>query len=169
MLFRSVSIRDKGSSLLKYYLGVTPTLNIKFNDYVDGDNLRISALELRTLISDAFGNNVSILSLSSDSLRVPYTTLPAKRVPVKIDGVVEPNFQYVISGNITISQDSVDIYSDKSTLDKIKEVNTYNFEEKDLKDTLNRSIKILPIKGVRIRPEKIDMMRSEERRVGKEC
>lgn len=154
-----VSVRDKGSALLRYTLGQEPSININFLDYSDDlGKLRITIAELRSLVRDAFGAGANIITIAPDSLLINYTNLPGKKVPIRIDADVQANFQYVISGAIKANIDSVILYSDKATLSTIKNVHSYRIEEHDLKDTLYRNVRIAPIKGVRIEPERIEIM-----------
>src|SRR5574344_2559102 len=89
-----VVVKEKGTTLLRYSLGSTPTLNVSFNEYNDGENrFRISSGQLRNLISNMFGNNVTIVSVSPDSINTHYTTLPPKKVPIVFDIKASANFQ----------------------------------------------------------------------------
>ncbi|MDD2961792.1 MAG: CdaR family protein [Muribaculaceae bacterium] len=153
-----VNVKDKGSSFLKFSLGSNPSIKIDFNDYSDSNGkISVSSTELRSLLSEAFGSGVSIFNVNPDSIHLDYTTLPPKRVPVIVDAKIEPNYQYVVSGTIRPSIDSVDIYSDRNKLNEINKVYTYHFEERNLKDTLLRKVKLLSPKGVKIKPNKIDV------------
>ncbi|MEG0253572.1 MAG: YbbR-like domain-containing protein, partial [Muribaculaceae bacterium] len=154
-----VSVRDKGSALLRYSLGQEPSIDIKFKDYiVRSGRFKISSIELRSLIRDAFGAGANIISITPDSIIANYTNLPGKKVPVTIDAVVQANFQYVISGDVIAKTDSVTIFSDKATLSNINNVYTYRIEEHELKDTLYRKVKIAPLKGAKIIPESIEVI-----------
>lgn len=154
-----VSVKDKGSSLLRYSLGDSPSININFNDFRDSEgNIIISALELRTLVANSFGSGVTILSINPEMIKSKFTTLPPKKVPVIVDASVQPNLQFVISGSVVPAIDSVLVYGDRGSLDKINEVYTYHFEERNLKDTLRREVKISPIPSVKIVPSKIDVI-----------
>lgn len=152
------SIKDKGSSLLKYTLGRHPVTSINFQDYSGNGIFRVSSVELKSIIREIFGSNATIYSISPDSLYSKYTNIPGKSVPVKISCDVKTNYQYVIGGEIKSIPDSVKVYSDRSTLAMINAVNTINFSETDLKDTLIHETKIHAIKDVRIIPDKVKVV-----------
>lgn len=152
------SIKDKGSSLLKYSLGRHPVTSINFQDYSENGVFRVSSVELKSIIRDIFGSNATIYTISPDSLYSKYTNLPGKSVPVKISCDVKTNYQYVIGGTIKSIPDSVKIYSDRSTLKMINAVNTINFTETDLKDTLVHKTRIRAIKDVRIIPDMVNVI-----------
>lgn len=152
------SIKDKGSSLLKYSLWRHPVTTINFQDYSDNGVFRVSSVELKSIIRDIFGSNATIYSLSPDSLHSKYTNIPGKSVPVEVSCDIKTNYQYVISGVIKPSPDSVKVYSDRSTLAMINSVNTVHFSETDLKDTLVRETKIQPIRDVRVIPDKVNVI-----------
>lgn len=152
----NVGVKDRGVALIKFLLGKKPELKIRFGDYSNGEgNLIIGNTEFRRLIRNAFENTSTILSYSVDNMHIKYTDLPGKLVPIRLDLDIHSNMQYVIYGPIEHDVDSVKVFSDKNSLAAIEEVYTYHIEEKDLKDTLTRTVAIAPIPGTKIVPNKI--------------
>lgn len=152
----NVSVKDKGISLLKYILGKTPTLNIKFSDYASSEGVFfLSNAELKKIVKNLFENSTAIQNISLENIKLKYTDLPGKKVPVKLNSDVRPNLQYIIYGMVKQNYDSVLIYSDRNTLADIKEVYTYRIEERELTDTLIKTVSISPIKNAKIVPNKI--------------
>lgn len=152
----NVSVKDKGNALLKFIVGETPKLSINFNDYTTDEGVfYISNTELRRLIRNLFENSTVLQSISLENLNLKYTNLPGKKVPIKLDLDIRPNLQYIIYGTIKQERDSVLVYSDRNTLADINEVYTYLIEERDLTDTLIRTVTIAPIQGAKIVPDKI--------------
>lgn len=152
----NVSVKDKGNALLKFIIGETPTLNIKFNDYNAEEGLfYVSNTELRKNIRNLFENSTTIQSMSLDDINLKYTNLPGKKVPIKLDLDIRPNIQYIIYGMMKQDRDSVLVYSDRNTLADINEVYSYRVEERELTDTLIRTVTISPIQGAKIVPDKI--------------
>ena len=107
--------------------------------------------ELRSI----FSATSVITAVNPDSLRLLYTNLPPKKVPLCFDLDVQPNLQYVINGAVRSNVDSVLVYSDKNTLSALTEVYTYHVEERDLTDTLVREVAVAPIVGAKIVPKSV--------------
>ncbi len=156
----TITVKDKGSSFLKYWIKPLPKIKINFTDYGDNNSgmLRINSIRLRSAIKSAFDHEATITSVLPDHLDLKYTTLPGKKVPIRYDMDIEPNLKYVVNGPMETSQDSVLVYSDRETLAEINEVYTYHVQEFDLTDTLHRQVTIAPIVGARVEPRTISIM-----------
>lgn len=154
----SVSVKDKGISLLKFLVGKTPVLNLRFKDYALQEGVFfISNTELRRRIRGLFENSTTIQGISIENIDIKYTNLPGKKVPIRLDLDIRPNIQYVIYGSIKQDVDSAVVFSDRNTLAEIEEVYTYRVEERNLKDTLLRTVAIAPMQNVKIDPERIQL------------
>lgn len=153
-----VIVREKGTSSLKYILTSLPVISVNFNDFSDNKNIfRINNTDLKNLISKAIGSNPVILSTYPDSVKAVFTNHTPKKVPIKFNINVTPNFKYTLSGKIKCSKDSAIVYSDIQTLNKIQYVESAELIMKDLTDTLNEEIPIIPIKGTKIVPNSINV------------
>ena len=142
--------------MLKYKFGNLPTLQIDFDKYSDGRGLiRVSSADLMSELRSIFSATSVITAVNPDSLRLLYTNLPPKKVPLCFDLDVQPNLQYVINGAVRSNVDSVLVYSDKNTLSALTEVYTYHVEERDLTDTLVREVAVAPIVGAKIVPKSV--------------
>lgn len=151
-----ISLKDRGVAMLKYQLGNLPTLQIDINEYGDGQGLvRVPQADLLGELRNLFGAGSTITAVNPDSLRVLYTNLPPKRVPLVLDLDVQPSLQSVINGAVLCSADSVLVYADKNTLSGLTEAYTYHVEERDLTDTLVREVAVAPIKGAKIVPKSV--------------
>lgn len=152
----SVSVRDKGASLIKYYWGEPKALNLSFTDFNKVKNkIIINENGLNNRIRTYFGGNANILSVKPDSINVSYTSLPGVKAKIKLNYDIRPNFQYIISGPITATTDSVSLYSVNDTILNIHNVETLPIFQKELKDTTRIEVKIAPIEGVKIVPDHI--------------
>lgn len=154
----NVSVRDKGSSLIQYTPGKTPSINLKFKDYNNGENrVVIGETELNSCLRSYFGNSAQLISIKPDSISVLYTTLPGKKVKVKLRTDIHPNFQYIISGPITSNIDSVYLYSVDELPQSLTCIETMPIVKSDLKDTTTLEVKITPLKDIRIIPNRISV------------
>ncbi len=151
-----VSVRDKGSSLIRYDFGNEPTMTVDFLEYFDGSgSFKISSIDMLARVRKLFSNNTTVAAISPDSLSVKYTSLPGKKVPIKVDMNVAADFRCVINGATILSTDSVIIYSDQNTLSAITSVSTKRITATGLTDTLAQQIEINPIPGAKIVPNEI--------------
>ena len=151
-----IALKDRGVAMLKYKFGNLPTLQIDFDKYSDGRGLiRVSSADLMSELRSIFSATSVITAVNPDSLRLLYTNLPPKEVPLCFDLDVQPNLQYVINGAVRSNVDSVLVYSDKNTLSALTEVYTYHVEERDLTDTLVREVAVAPIVGAKIVPKSV--------------
>lgn len=153
-----VNVRDKGYTLLTYQYGdKLHTIKVNFKTYVkkEGQGL-VSSAELQKMIYSQLFNSSHIVSVKPDRFEYLFSYGQMKRVPVKLNGVVEPGQSYYLS-RITLSPDSVDIYADKLLLDSIGTAYTVRFNIKNITDTVIRDINILKKRGVKYVPEKVKL------------
>lgn len=163
-----VSIKDRGTAMLKYAFGNLPTLTLDFKAYDKGNGIfRVNTMDLRSEVRELFGNSTTITSILPDSISLRYTNLPGKKVPVRLDLDVQPNLQYVINGAVQSNVDSVMVFSDRQTLAELTEVYTYHVEEHELTDTLWREVVIAPLTGVKIVPRSINLTIPVEQLINK--
>lgn len=151
-----ITLKDRGTAMLKYRFGNLPMLQIDFSEYSNGQGLlRVPSAELLGELRNLFSAGSVITAVNPDSLRLLYTNLPPKKVPLNFDLDIQPNLQYVINGPVRCNVDSVLVYSDKNTLSGLTEAYTYHVEERDLTDTLVREVAVAPIVGTKIVPKSV--------------
>lgn len=152
----NVSVRDKGSALIKYVWGESPTMKIKFDEYDNGENRVIMGeSEINSRLRSFFSSGCQITSSKPDSINIYYTTGKGRKAGVKINTDLHPALQYTINGDITVSTDSVTIYSVSDLPLALNSVNTETIVRDNLKDTAYIDVKIIPIPGTRIVPNKV--------------
>lgn len=154
----TVTVTDKGTSLVKRFLMPSPKLELRFDEYSDGENtFKVDASQLRRAIARQFGRTATMTSILPEVINARYTDQPGKRVPVVLDVEVEPAVMHTRSGIITRDHDSVLVYADYKTLKQITEVYTYHVQETNLTDTLHRRVALSPIKGAVMEPRSIEI------------
>ena len=92
---------------------------------------------------------------SDGSLRIPYTSQPGVRVKLIVQTDIHPNLQYIVSGTPYADVDSVTLYSVNDIPHSLKMVSTEPIVKSGLKDTARYEVKVKPIAGVRIVPDKV--------------
>lgn len=163
----SVSVNDKGASLLKYSLGNTPVLDLDFNKYVDGNIFRVPASNLHSVVRDKMGGGANIFSFEPDSISALFTNMPGKVVPIKINALVSTNYQYIQCDDIKIVPDSVTVYGSGIILSPIEEVATELFAAEELTDTLFRTVKLKSISNARLSPQEVTVTIPVEQLISK--
>ncbi len=107
-----VSVRDKGSSLVRYSWGEVPTMKINWDNYRHSSGkFLLGTADLNARLRDYFGANSQIVTITPDSMRINYTTSPGRRVAVKVNADVHPALGWTVFGPVTANVDSVWLYS----------------------------------------------------------
>lgn len=164
-----VSLRDKGTKILRSGLAKNPTINIDFVEYAKDGVLRLSSSELMAQLKTDFGGMAQITSASIDSLRCYYTTSPGKRVPVIVRSDVSAASGYMIEGVPQSTVKSVLVYSYGDEVDTVHQVYTQRLVKKDLSQTSSYTVKLSPIAGVKIVPSEVTVEIKVEALVLKEA
>lgn len=151
----NVSVREKGSSLIRYKWGNIPSLKVRFKDFSYGSRFILGKSEIDSKLRSYFGGNAQIVSFSPDSIKTAFTTQKGRKVKLQINANVSSNFQYIINGEITSNTDSVLIYTSDKHPQDIDYVETVPIIEHELKDSLSVIVEIKKLPGVRIIPDKV--------------
>jgi len=153
----NVSVKGKGSQLLRFLLSRSmPALKIKFEPTQGRDNqIYIGRQRLEARLREYFGNTVTIASCKPDSLKLFFTSRPGKKIKLEIDADVHTSLQYIISGPIKASVDSVTVYSVDDLPHNLTKVKTESIVRSGLKDTTRFDVRVHPIAGARIIPEHV--------------
>lgn len=163
-----VSVRDKGTDLLRNGVMKTPVLTINFSEFASGGLMRFSKSDLYSALRGVFGNNASIASTSVDSLSLCYTTEPGKRVPIAVQWEAEAASGFIVAGNPTLSQTSVLLYSNAATIDTVRRVVTKPVIIRDLSETVTVEADIVSIPDTKIIPSVVKVIIPVEPLVKKE-
>lgn len=151
-----VSVKGKDSQLLKFMWGKMSPMKIKWDETSDGGTtMTYSSSKLLTRVRDYFGNAVQVVSCRRDSINLSYTTLPGVKVKLVVQADIRPQIQYVLSGQPTADVDSVTIFSPSDIPHNLKFVSTEPIVKSGLKDTARYEVKVKPIAGMRIIPDKV--------------
>lgn len=133
----NVTVKDKGSSLIRYEWGNTPTIKLRYDDFKNtSDSILIfSGSQLNSALRGVFGTAASIVSIKPDSLKFAYTTNPAIKVAVSIDCDIHTQPQYAYGGHPLASVDSILLFSNSPDRYKIHSISTKPIILGDLADT----------------------------------
>lgn len=162
-----VMVRDKGTNLLRNGVFSHPSININFRDYSSNGIFRMSRSELNGMLKNTFGASATIISSSTDSLRLTYVTGPGKRIPIDVVSDIHPAAGRIISG-VTIEPTSVIAYSDKEISDTLSKVYTEKISKRGLEESVRFPVTLKSTAGVRIIPETANVEINVEPLVRKE-
>ncbi|MBD5366275.1 MAG: hypothetical protein HDR82_04575 [Bacteroides sp.] len=153
----TVSVRDKGINLLSKQMLSAHTLHIDYTDFYDNNNGRLSLTEsqLNSNLRQMFGSASTIVSQSPDSLSISYTTLPPIRVPIIVKTRITPKTQYIISGQVIPSTDSVLVYMAPDFDSDISALSTEIVTLTNVSDTTTITAQIVKPAGCRTVPSDI--------------
>lgn len=153
----NIGVQAKGSQLLQYSWGHLASLKLNFNEYgnLDDGVFLMPTAKLESRVRDYFGSNVVINNVRPDSIRLTFTTMPGERLPIKINWDVTTNLEYMLSGALHADVDSVTVYSRQPVNASLNCVETERIVRKNLRDTTYVEVKLKPVAGVRIVPDRV--------------
>lgn len=151
----NVSVREKGSSLIRYRWGNVPKLKVRFKDFSSEGKFILGKSEIDSKLRSYFGGNTQIISFSPDSIKTTYTSQKGRKVKLRINADVSSNFQYIINGAITADTDSVLIFASEKYPNDIDCVETLPIVKHELKDSFTIVVDVKKISGIRIIPDKV--------------
>ena len=152
-----VTIRDKGTSLMRHGRLKDPSIDIDFRRYAANGVLRYRRADMMAALRNTFGTNATVSSISIDSIRLDYTTNPGKRIPVVIDGDVGAASGFVIAGRLISDPVSVVAYSTPENLDTLHKAHTVHFERLGLSESTKMEVRIRPMAGIRTIPDEVQV------------
>lgn len=162
-----VTLRDKGTNILRSGVVKHPTVNLNFRDYARDGVFRLTAADMTAELKADLGVS-QITAASVDSLRLYYTTQPGKRVPVMVQSDVTASSGNIIQGAPVSLTRFVQIYSYRDEIDTVHRVLTQRLVKKDLSQTSVFDVRLQPIPGVKIVPAQVNVRVPVEPLVHKE-
>ena len=173
--FIQVGLRDKGTVLANYTLSGTKTLKINYSDFAydeSKDRITLTSQQLNARLRSLFDPATQILSVRPDSLHFIVTDRAPNQARVVPEVDVSPASQYVISGPITVSPDTVKVYSARHLRVRPTTVKTVKVTRREMKDTVVVDVHLQSVPGTRIEPDvvtvtvPVEPLISKRRQVG---
>ncbi len=155
---RNVSLRARGTQLLKMTLGSVPAVNIDFRAYRSGGFLHLSTTELKGLARSAAGG-AQVSVVYPDSLAIPYTSHPGFALPVNVDYKVTTGPQAAVKGRPKTSVDTVRVYMAPGAAlpDRFNAVTTEPVRLTGLDESTTRRVRLVGPSRSRVVPDSIDV------------
>ncbi len=98
---------------------------------------------------------IELLNISPDTLFVPLIDKKSKKVPVIISADLTLNQQCQLSGDMSVSPDSVLISGPADKVDTLKSIQTVNLVYEEVADTLVRNVQLEEIEGVAVDQKRV--------------
>lgn len=152
-----ITLRDKGTNILRSGVVKDPEVKIDFREYARDGIFRLSPSDLMSEIKSDLGGAAQITSSSVDSIRCYYAVGPGKRVPVVVRSEVTPASGYIIEGKPIPVQKSVLVYSYRDEKDTVSRVYTQKLVKKNLSQTSVFTVSLVDIPGIKIVPSSVDV------------
>ena len=153
----NVTVKDKESSLMKFAWGGRPLLRLHYDEFLKSGehSLVFSVNQLNSAVRGVFGPTATILAVRPDSLRLEYTGNPGVRTRVRMDVDAHTQPQCVRYGAITMSPDSVMLFSNSNELYAVGELRTAPVVLRDLADTTVVEARLVVPEGMRAIPSTV--------------
>ncbi len=163
-----VTLRDKGTNILRSGILSNPRVGLNFRDYAENGIFRVTKTDINSAVKGTFGNSAQITAVSLDSLLLYYTTDKGRRVPVVVGADVSAAPGMVISEDPKPLQRFALIYSYSEDIDTITRVYTQPITRRNLSETTEVEVSMRPIPKVKIVPSEVKVKIPVEPLVKKE-
>lgn len=154
----TVSLRARGTQLLKMQFGNAPTVNIDFRAYRSGMHLFLSNADLKALARTAAGGS-QVSVLYPDSISILFTTHPGFRMPVAPDVRVTVGPRVALVGRPRPGVDTVRVFmaGGIELPDTFRAVRTEPVRLDGIDASLVRRVRLLGPAGSRVMPDSVDI------------
>jgi hypothetical protein len=148
----TLKLADKESVFFQYLLDneyASITIDLK-NLPLDKTSYTFDRLVLSSYIQDFLLNTTQLISFKPEVLRINYSPLEKKEVPVSIAGEIAAATGYIFTDSLTVNPSKIWIYGNKKTLDTIQFIATETVKEEHVQKKLDLTLKLNAPKGVRL-------------------
>ncbi|MCR5819509.1 MAG: YbbR-like domain-containing protein [Bacteroidaceae bacterium] len=156
-----VVLRDKGSTLVRYYrFNAPPTLFVDFsqrhNDALTGSD-EITMSEAQKMVARHLQPSTSIVSIHADSLDYFYNRGVKRRLPVRFSGNVKTSRQYYLT-DFLCHPDCVTVWAPQQVLDTMTAAYTEPLDITGLTHQEKHTLSLAPIRGAKFEPSEVQFI-----------
>jgi hypothetical protein len=111
------------------------------------------------IIEDQLGESYKVISLKPDTLKLDYSNLTSKFVPLQLKSKITFTPGFDIKNNIQFSIDSIKVVGAKTIIDSIEVVTTEQLELIDVSSDINEELNVdmSQLSGVEVYPKRISI------------
>ncbi len=150
----TLKVQAPGYTLLKYKLSprlVPVTLDLKSYLIHQKENSTVYYAVTRDLqgrFKRRFSGEMSIIEIQPDTLFFRFDVLKSRRVPVRLNVSYTLEKQYMVSGEVSASPDTVTVTGPLSVIDTLKGVHTEVRKYQNLKKAVSETIELITSDGL---------------------
>ncbi len=123
--------------------------------YLQGDTYYMAKDDLTKYFHDFFGVDAKLEYFVTDTVFLRFPEMDYRKVPVKLISSISFRPQYMASGKLRPTPDSVLVYGKKELLDAVQFVTTEMIEYSDVRSELYGEVALKPVKDLRLSVEKV--------------
>lgn len=156
----NVVVKDKGTSLFRYWRHKVKPIQISFEDYSNGASsgmVRILQSDVQKAAQSHLFSTSRIQGIKPDTLEFFFNHGRHSTVPVAVVGKVETNPRFYLLDLHTQPSD-VRVFATSQVLDTLTAVCTMPVNLKDLQENTSVEVDLKPIRGAKIEPSKVTLM-----------
>ncbi|MFT4072832.1 MAG: hypothetical protein QM654_13035 [Dysgonamonadaceae bacterium] len=154
----SVGISDKGLALFhSFFSNKGDSIEINVRNCINARNTVIKEDQLVQLLKTKFNKTTNLLRYYPSRINLEYSLLKSKKVPVIFDGEVTTKQNFLLSGDITVTPDSVIAYSSEEILKTLNVAFTTSNQVNDLNKNTVIKLHLRNEKKIRFSPDIVDV------------
>lgn len=154
----NVSVRSRGTELMKYWWSNTPQISLDYKLYKKGNKIQFGESAMRAFFRSLVGSgNSQILAVSPDTLTIEFTNNRGIPLPVRLDSKITAAQQYVIVGKPQILHDTVTLYSNNPAVARLRSLETERLNLTDLRKPGIFRVPVVTPANSRAIPDSVDV------------
>lgn len=151
-----VTVRGKGTQLLRYLVGHPADADIDFRMYRSSNGIRLGDVELKSIVRSSVGGS-SVQLVSPDSVIILFTSAPPVLLPVELQCNVSAAPGSTIVGSPALDTDSVRVYSVHPLPTSVTSIKSEPLRFDNLKENVNTRIRLIAPPGTKVEPDSVDL------------
>ena len=155
----TVTIRDRGTALTRYWRHDIDTLRLSFRDYDAGTTngrVRIPQADVLKHIQGALATTSRVQAIRPDTLEYYYNHGLNATIPVQVAGDVDTNPHYYLL-DLQTSPQEVQVFASAATLDTLTAVRPMPVNLTDLQENTTVEVALRPIRGAKLEPDRVQL------------
>ena len=154
-----VLVEAKGFALVPYIFNSYKTINLDSKkDIVDRNSNYIFDIQKhRYLIEEQLGSSLKLLSISADTLWLPYSKRASKNIPIVINSDIEYATGFDIKGDFVFSVDSVKIVGAEDKIAPINAIATKELKLSKVSSSIDEVVELETIEDLEIFPKTVNV------------
>lgn len=154
----NVAINDKGLNILNYYINKSTKIRINYLDYeIHRGKQHLSQTQLQAAVRAGLKPTTQLIAVHLDSIVLNYASSIGKQTPVRENIAINPAINYIQTGDIEITPQTVEVFADTSILKRVTYVETERITIKDVTDTVKVKVALKKINGVKYFPDSVEI------------